>query len=439
MEATMDLTSLLEAPTWDAETIAQVRREAFGSNSQLEQFKSWVNRLAKQDDRTANLKAGIALLLLGQAEQAVELLKQAGEGGLKRYYLGLALREAGQFVAAVTEFERAADKGWPALDAALQQVDTLRRAGRLDEAEKLLGKQARTGEKAAEYHYQRGCLLARGERADEAFAAFSKAVELDADHAGACFQLGCLYCAEGSLAEAVTMLRRCVENPPAPVSALVNLAVIYEDQGNYDLAIRCLQEVLKADPNDARARMYLKDALAGLTQYYDEAQERARDKRTQILEIPITDFELSVRSRNCLKKMSIHTLGDLLRVSETDLLNYKNFGETSLGEIKAVLAQKGLRLGQGIEEERSVARRSAAHLVTASGGPEDVLNKSVDDLELSVRARRCLERLGLRTLGDVSSRTEAELLAAKNFGVTSLTEIKQQLANFGLSLRALEE
>ena len=68
-----------------------------------------------------------------------------------------------------------------------------------------------------------------------------------------------------------------------------------------------------------------------------------------------------------------------------------------------------------------------------------MLAKSVDDLELSVRAKRCLERLGLRTLGDVASRSEAELMAAKNFGVTSLMEIKQQLANFGLSLRKLEE
>jgi DNA-directed RNA polymerase subunit alpha len=157
-----------------------------------------------------------------------------------------------------------------------------------------------------------------------------------------------------------------------------------------------------------------------------------------VLEIPITDFELSVRSRNCLKKMNIHTLGDLLRVSETELLGYKNFGETSLNEIRAVLAQKGLRLGQAAEEERTLARRVASNLVS-SAADQDVLSKSCDDLELSVRARRCLERLGLNTLGEVASRTEAELLATKNFGVTSLNEIKQQLTVFGLALRRLEE
>src|SRR5438034_8316315 len=54
------------------------------------------------------------------------------------------------------------------------------------------------------------------------------------------------------------------------------------------------------------------------------------------LEIPVTDFELSVRSRNCLRKMNIRTLGDLTRTTEAALLASKNFGETSLSEIKEI-------------------------------------------------------------------------------------------------------
>ena len=56
-----------------------------------------------------------------------------------------------------------------------------------------------------------------------------------------------------------------------------------------------------------------------------------------------------MRARNCLKKMEIRTLGDLLKVSENELLSYKNFGETSLVEIKHMLTARGLRLGQGAE------------------------------------------------------------------------------------------
>ena len=70
----------------------------------------------------------------------------------------------------------------------------------------------------------------------------------------------------------------------------------------------------------------------------------------QVLSIPVTDFELSVRSRNCLQKMGIMTLGDLCRCTEQELLASKNFGETSLVEIKEMLATKGLRLGQYAQE-----------------------------------------------------------------------------------------
>ena len=78
--------------------------------------------------------------------------------------------------------------------------------------------------------------------------------------------------------------------------------------------------------------------------------QNGRGEDSDVLNVPISDFELSVRSRNCLEKMFINTLGDLTRVSEHDLLSYKNFGETSLYEIRNILKQKGLRLGQALEK-----------------------------------------------------------------------------------------
>jgi DNA-directed RNA polymerase subunit alpha len=136
--------------------------------------------------------------------------------------------------------------------------------------------------------------------------------------------------------------------------------------------------------------------------------------------------------------MNIKSLGDLLRTTEQELLSYKNFGETSLNEIKALLAQKGLRLGQAAEDP---AKAAVARRVTAAVGnlPPEILNKSVGDLELSVRSRKALQRLNINSLGELASRTEDELLGCKNFGTTSLNEIKQQLGTFGLNLRKLEE
>ena len=51
------------------------------------------------------------------------------------------------------------------------------------------------------------------------------------------------------------------------------------------------------------------------------------------------------------------------------------------------------------------------------------------------RARKCLSRLGITTLADLTSRTSDELLSVRNFGVTSLNEIRQKLADFDLRLQ----
>jgi DNA-directed RNA polymerase subunit alpha len=144
--------------------------------------------------------------------------------------------------------------------------------------------------------------------------------------------------------------------------------------------------------------------------------------------------------------MNIKSLGDLLRTTEQELLSYKNFGETSLNEIKALLASKGLRLGQAAEGGAGGAAGAAAAAsptrrptVVAGNVAPEVLGKNVADLELSVRSRKALQRLNINSLAELASRTEDELLGCKNFGQTSLNEIKQQLSSFGLGLRKLED
>jgi len=142
-----------------------------------------------------------------------------------------------------------------------------------------------------------------------------------------------------------------------------------------------------------------------------------------------------VRSRNCLKQMNINNLGDLLKITEAKLLAYKNFGETSLNEIKAMLSQKGLRLGQLVEERPVATAAPSGHQPLLTAGDANLLNRNVAELELSVRSRKCLQRLGVLTLQDLIQHSEPELLSIKNFGQTSLDEIKKRLAELGLSLR----
>ena len=238
--------------------------------------------------------------------------------------------------------------------------------------------------------------------------------------------------------EAISLLERVCRMPTPPMNALVNLAVMYEDAGDYLRAERCLRKVLETEPGHERARLFLKDVLASRDCLYDEDQARDDAKRNQMLDQPVTDFELSVRARNCLKKMQIRTLGDLLRISEAELLSYKNFGETSLVEIKSMLSAKGLRLGQQLDRGHYDKIRTEMLEKLKGTVGEEILNKALTQFELSVRARKAVQLLGIQTVGDLAARTEAELMGVKNFGQTSLDELKQILALNGLTLRQLD-
>ena len=66
---------------------------------------------------------------------------------------------------------------------------------------------------------------------------------------------------------------------------------------------------------------------------------------------------------------------------------------------------------------------------------DDVL---IEELELGVRSYNCLKREGIQTVGDLVSKTEAELLNIPNFGKKSIDEVKEKLAERGLSLRGEE-
>jgi DNA-directed RNA polymerase subunit alpha len=78
----------------------------------------------------------------------------------------------------------------------------------------------------------------------------------------------------------------------------------------------------------------------------DDEKERIR----QVLKMRVDELELSVRSSNCLRMASIHTIADLVRNTEGDMLKYKNFGRKSLVELNEVLAGLGLSFGFDVEK-----------------------------------------------------------------------------------------
>jgi DNA-directed RNA polymerase subunit alpha len=71
---------------------------------------------------------------------------------------------------------------------------------------------------------------------------------------------------------------------------------------------------------------------------------------------------------------------------------------------------------------------------TRAGALNEHLDKSVEELELSVRSYNCLKNANIRTIRELVAKTEAEMLKTKNFGRKSLNEIKEILQSMGLSL-----
>ena len=90
------------------------------------------------------------------------------------------------------------------------------------------------------------------------------------------------------------------------------------------------------------------------------------------------------------------------------------------------------------EEEEEEEEEEKEMEVSGDEGEKKGLNenlfRSVDELELSVRSANCLKHANIKLIGDLVQKTEAEILATKNFGRKSLNEIKEILAEMGLSL-----
>jgi len=347
-------------------------------------------------------------------------------------------------------YDAAQKAGYSADECTLGRAEVYRCLNNPEEALKQLDMLQGAVEQTAEYLYQRGAALSQllydeegNILTEQAVKLYARAVKADKRHSGALFGLAMEYERRGydddlpgkdPDEDPLSLYKRAISRFPTHSGALFNLGVLYEDLGLYDQAVVCFQRIADAQPGNRRARLFFKDAKASSEMHIDEETQRGKDRLNQILAKPVTDFELSVRSRNCLRTMGIGTLRDLCAHTEQDLLMSKNFGETSLLEIREMLSLNGLKLGL-FAQERPIA--DAFDVSELSPEVQAVLENSVMDLNLSVRARKCMTRLNIQTIGELVRKTADELLECKNFGVTSLNEIREKLATppFDLKLR----
>ena len=440
-EPLIDLRALLvEREEFEGSMVTKLREGLAQGGSQVKSLRDIHETLNKRmaaaapaQQKKLHLKLGVTQFFLGHTAHAVEHLKHA-DGPLAAFFLGRALALRGEYDDALKAFEKAEKSGYAAQQVQLQKAGVLRLQGSIGEAKAILTKLKDMAAHNAEYHHQEGGLAEAEGDTPRAARSYERASELDPSHTGALFRLGFLNDLAGNDYDAINYYEKCLKYPPVGKGVLYNLGVLYEDNGQFDKAADCYRRLKRADPTDERAKLFTRDAEASMTQTYSPDDEVINQQMSKVMEVPITDFELSVRSRNCLKRMNIRTLGDLTRVTEPQLLASKNFGETSLAEIKIIMDAKGLRIGQSLEQgqQYEFRYRPAPNL-----SPEEqaMLGKPVSDLNLSVRARKCMQRLAIATLGELCQRTADELLEAKNFGITSLNEVREKLTGYGLKLR----
>lgn len=413
--------------------------EALDSLSSL--LREWDEFQAETGAKSgmAAIVGGYCSMLLDDTGRSIELLKGQKRSEWGTYWLARAYLDADHLAEGCQVALEGLEKfpEFPPLVGLA--IEGLCRTGRAGEADAHLKALHKAKGETSEYLYYAGLVLERSGEYAAAIEHYCRSIDRGEAPASAHFRLAYLADIHGSEADeandiVLTAYEACAQMKPFRARAIMNLGLAYEERERYHDAIRCYELVLQRYPGNHRARMYLQDAVAATQMFYDKEQEKKADRQSQVLRIPVSDFELSVRSRNCLQKMNIQTLGDLIMRTEQELLSYKNFGETSLAEIKEMLSQKNLRLGQGLENKSSPGASSRNPLEATVSA--EVLDKPIEELDLSVRSRRCMERLEVRSIRDLINKTEVELMSAKNFGMTSLNEIKRKLEQYSLALRS---
>jgi DNA-directed RNA polymerase subunit alpha len=443
-ETALDVRSLLTSDDTERAELLALRRAVCSDENVKSEVEDVLSELRSEGSSLvkslgadkAHRRRGVAHWVLGQFQEAAETLDDATATPDGNYFLALSWLELGYPNRSLERARQAASADSADKQAALLVAEAKIKSGDLDGGREDLAGLTDADDLAAEVAYVQGLACDLAGEYDEAEAAYDRALGADPRMAKAKFRLAYNANLGGDEMGAMQLYEEILQEDANYVGVLMNLGILYEDKGRYQDAAQCFERVLRVRPSERRAWLYHKEAVASLDTIVDDDLQKEVQRRVEILQTPISDFELSVRSRNCLSKMEIRTLGDLVRKTEEELLTYKNFGETSLTEIKDVLSSKGLVLGMFEEENMDeVTRRVLAATRKAEDEAErDILRHSVDELELSMRSRRCLDSLGVKTIGDLASMTKDELLSTRNFGRTSLDEIREKLAEHELAL-----
>jgi DNA-directed RNA polymerase subunit alpha len=435
VEDKVDLGAVFASEDLPPAQFAELRRQVHCSierRSALEKLLEDFPAIAKKlsSENKAETRRASLLWTLGRVEEAIPLFEQARASREKAYLLGASYLDVGKAEAAVANLKEALEADSSDVTAAAALAEAYTRLGDYDSAEKLLERFLKKNPDNADLIYVQGLGLDLQGYHDEAIQKYEKALEKEPGHPRSLFRLAYIYDLSGDDERALELYEQLRRQRPIHLHTMINLGIFYEDRNEYEKAEECFRSVLEYFPNHPRARLYLKDAQASLSMFYDEEAARREARMSQVLNQPLGDITFSQRVRNALQKLGLNSLGDLVTRTEEELLEIPNFGKTSLREVKEFLTSKGLNLASG--SEGAVAQGAPAQAEAS----DEVKNRALADFEWSGRIRKVFEKLGVVTIGDLLNYSEADLLKSKNLGSTSIKEIRQKLGTLGVAMRA---
>jgi hypothetical protein len=173
----------------------------------------------------------------------------------------------------------------------------------------------------------------------------------------------------------------------------------------------------------------------------------------------LENLNLPIRAKECVKKLKIDYVVELVQMRESEFIKMSNLGPITLDKIRKEIEKYGFYLGMHIKDwptdnaekglislegslnysspekfkqhtKKIISSASATNLNDKLG----FLSIRVDELDFSVRVSNCLEDLRVVYIRDLVCKSEAQLLGTRNFGRTSLSEVKDKLKKFRLQL-----
>ncbi len=370
-------------------------------------------------------KTGIFAYAQGEYQRAADVLSEVKDRKEASHFLGRVLAKLHDFEGALEALDNGRS-GDDDFNTDRFRIDVLCVLRQDEEAEKICDRYEDTHGESPDWLYCKGRILETQGQHSEAVDMFEKAVAIDENHQNSLFRLAFNFDLDGEDEKAIDMYNKCASLQPASLGALMNLGVLYEDHQEYEKAIECYERVLAVDPAHKRARLYLKDADAGLHMAVEEDMGLIFREHDLVMDKRIDSFNLSARCRHVLDELQVETVGDLTEVTEGQLMAFNNFGDSSLQELKNILAEHGKSLAD--EPAQLVQGENAEQEEQNTAG----LDTEIEDAGFSDELIGTLKGLGIATLGDLAKYSENELEAECELEEAEIDEVKSVLADNGV-------